>query len=86
MKEALNQKVQEKKPLLKLKNTKKYMCLERIWRKSFRQRPLMGSPRGPNPGEKKASIKEQKIKFWKWDQAKNQFHPFVDLFPKEKMG
>ena len=41
MKEALNQKVQEKKPLLKLKNTKKYMCLERIWRKSFRQRPLM---------------------------------------------
>ena len=41
MKEALNQKVQEKKPLLKFKNTKKYMCLERIWRKSFRQRTLI---------------------------------------------
>ena len=27
MKEAPNQKVQEKKPLLKLKNTKKYMCM-----------------------------------------------------------
>ena len=27
MKEAPNQKVQEKKPLLKFKNTKKYMCL-----------------------------------------------------------
>ena len=44
MKEAPNQKVQEKKPLLKFKNTKKYMCLERIWRKSFRQRPLPNKP------------------------------------------
>ena len=46
MKEAPNQKVQEKKPLLKFKNTKKYMCLERIWRKkcfwACRHRPLMG--------------------------------------------
>ena len=41
MKEALNQKVQEKKPLLKFKNTKKYICLERIWKKSFRHRPLL---------------------------------------------
>ena len=45
MKEAPNQKVQEKKPLLKFKNTKKYMCLERIWRKkcfwACRHRPLM---------------------------------------------
>ena len=45
MKEAPNQKVQEKKPLLKFKNTKKYMCLERIWRKkcfwACRQRPLI---------------------------------------------
>ena len=45
MKEAPNQKVQEKKPLLKFKNTKKYMCLERIWRKkcfwACRQRPLL---------------------------------------------
>ena len=44
MKEAPNQKVQEKKPLLKFKNTKKYMCLERIWRKkcfwACRHRPL----------------------------------------------
>ena len=44
MKETLNQKVQEKKPLLKFKNTKKYMCLERIWRTSFRHRPLMARP------------------------------------------
>ena len=47
MKEAPNQKVQEKKPLLKFKNTKKYMCLERIWRKkcfwACRHRPLMVS-------------------------------------------
>ena len=47
MKEAPNQKVQEKKPLLKFKNTKKYMCLERIWRKkcfwACRQRPLLNS-------------------------------------------
>ena len=45
MKEAPNQKVQEKKPLLKFKNTKKYMCLERIWRKkcfwACRHRPLI---------------------------------------------
>ena len=45
MKEAPNQKVQEKKPLLKFKNTKKYMCLERIWRKkcfwACRHRPLL---------------------------------------------
>ena len=45
MKEAPNQKFQEKKPLLKFKNTKKYMCLERIWRKkcfrACRHRPLM---------------------------------------------
>ena len=45
MKEAPNQKVQEKKPLSKFKNTNKYMCLERIWtRKCFwacRQRPLL---------------------------------------------
>ena len=34
MKEAPNQKVQEKKPLFK-KNTKKYMCLERIEKKIF---------------------------------------------------
>ena len=40
MKEAPNQKVQEKKPLLKFKNTKKNMCLERIWKKCFRHRPL----------------------------------------------
>ena len=48
MKEAPNQKVQEKKPLLKFKNTKKYMCLERIWRKkcfwACRQRPLLYRP------------------------------------------
>ena len=47
MKEAPNQKVQEKKPLLKFKNTKKNMCLERIWRKkcfwACRHRPLMES-------------------------------------------
>ena len=47
MKEAPNQKVQEKKPLLKFKNTKKYMCLERIWRKkcfrACRHRPLLQS-------------------------------------------
>ena len=46
MKEAPNQKVQEKKPLLKFKNTKKYMCLERIWRtkcvRACRHRPLLG--------------------------------------------
>ena len=45
MKEAPNQKVQEKKPLLKFKNTKKNMCLERIWRKkcfrACRHRPLL---------------------------------------------
>ena len=41
MKEAPNQKVQEKKPLLKFKNTKKNMCLERIWKKCFRHRPLI---------------------------------------------
>ena len=45
MKEAPNQKVQEKKPLLKFKNTKKNMCLERIRRKNCfracRHRPLM---------------------------------------------
>ena len=45
MKESPNQKVQEKKPLLKFKNTKKYMCLERIWRKkcfrACRHRPLL---------------------------------------------
>ena len=45
MKEAPNQKVQEKKPLLIFKNTKKNMCLERIWRKkcfrACRHRPLM---------------------------------------------
>ena len=35
MKEAPNQKVQEKKPLLKFKNTKKNMCLEIIWKKMF---------------------------------------------------
>ena len=40
MKEAPNQKVQEKKPLLKFKITKKNMCLERIERKKFRHRPL----------------------------------------------
>ena len=44
MKEAPNQKVQEKKPLVKSKNTKKYMCLERIWRKecfrACRHQPL----------------------------------------------
>ena len=33
MKEAPHQKIQEKKPLLKFKNTKKYICLERIWKK-----------------------------------------------------
>ena len=47
MKEAPNQKVQEKKPLLKFKNTKKYMFLERIWRKkcfwACRHRPLVVS-------------------------------------------
>ena len=45
MKETPNQKVQEKKPLLKFKNTKKYICLERIWRKkcfwACRHRPLL---------------------------------------------
>ena len=41
MKEAPNQKVQEKKPLLKFKNTKENMCLERIWKKCFRHRPLI---------------------------------------------
>ena len=40
MKESPNQKVQERKPLLKFKNTKKNMCLERIWKKCFRHRPL----------------------------------------------
>ena len=28
-------KVQENKPILKFKNTKKNMCLERIWKKKF---------------------------------------------------
>ena len=40
MKEAPNQKVQENKPLIKFKNTRKNMCLERIWKKCFRHRPL----------------------------------------------
>ena len=35
MKEAPNKKVQETKPLLKFKNTKKYMCPERIWKTKF---------------------------------------------------
>ena len=39
MKEAPNQKVQEKKPLLKFKNTKKNMCRERVWNKCFPHRP-----------------------------------------------
>ena len=41
MKEAPNQKVQEKKPLLKFKNTKKNMSLERIWKKCFWHRRLL---------------------------------------------
>ena len=41
MKEAPNHKVQEKKPLLKFKNTNKNMCLKRIWKTCFRHRPLL---------------------------------------------
>ena len=48
MKEAPNQKVQEKKPLLKFKNTNKNMCLERILKNVFGTDP--GYPRANCPG------------------------------------
>ena len=47
MKEAPNQKVQEKKPLLKFKNTKKNMCLEKFGKNVFGTDPYCtGNRRG----------------------------------------